>query len=115
MTGSPWRLGPYLRHTEVMATTKVTITLDDAVLAKVRAAVEGGQAANVSSYISEAAAQRVAREARAEEIEHRWGPFSPKAMAWARKAAGVPPEPGDDAYLAEIEAERSARRPAASA
>ena len=98
-----------------MGTTKVTITVDDDVLARVRAAVDGGQAANVSSYISEATAQRVAREARAEEIERRWGPFSPKAMAWARKAAGVPAEPGDQAYLAEIAAERSARRPAASA
>ena len=106
---------PYLRHTDVMATTKVTITLDDEVLSRVRAAVEGGQAANVSAYISEAASQRVAREARAEEIERRWGPFSPKAMAWARRAAGVAAEPGDAAYLAEIDAERSARRPAAPA
>src|SRR6266567_4369409 len=87
------RLGPhmpYLRHTGVMATTKVTITLDDEVLTRVRAA-------------------------RAEEIERRWGPFSPKAMAWARRAAGVAAEPGDAAYLAEIDAERAARRPAASA
>jgi Arc/MetJ-type ribon-helix-helix transcriptional regulator len=104
-----------LRHTDIMATTKVTITLDDEVLTRVRAAVESGQAANVSAYISEAASQRVAREARAEEIERRWGPFSPKAMAWARRAAGVEAEPGDAAYLAEIDAERSARRPAASA
>lgn len=107
------------RHTcailDVMATTKVTITVDDDVLSQVRAAVAGGQAANVSAYISEAAAQRVAREARAEEIEQRWGPFSAKALAWARKAAGVAPEPGDEAYLAEIEAARAARRPAASA
>ncbi len=98
-----------------MATTKVTITLDDEVLARVRTAVAVGEAANVSSYISEAAAQRVAREARAEEIERHWGPFSPKAMAWARKAAGVPPEPGDDAFLTEIESDRGARRPAAPA
>ncbi len=98
-----------------MATTKVTITLDDEVLTRVHAAVEGGQAANVSAYISEAASQRVAREARAEEIERRWGPFSSKAMAWARRAAGVAAEPGDAVYLAEIDAERSAQRPAASA
>lgn len=104
-----------MRHTKVMATTKVTITLDDNVLSQVRAAVAGGHASNVSAYISEAAAQRVGREARAGEIERRWGPFSPKAMAWARKAAGVPPEPGDEAYLAQIEAERSPRRRAASA
>jgi Arc/MetJ-type ribon-helix-helix transcriptional regulator len=90
-------------------TTKITITVDDGVLEHVRAAVAAGQAANVSSYISDAAAQRVAREASAGEIEQRWGPFSPKAMAWARKAAGAPPEPGDDAYLAEIEADRAAR------
>lgn len=113
--GTPLARAPYLRHTGDMATTKVTITLDDDVLARVRTAVENGEAANVSAYISEAASQRVARELRAEEIERRWGPFSPKAMAWARQAAGVPPEPGDAAYLAEIEAERSARRPAASA
>jgi hypothetical protein len=98
-----------------MTTTKITITVDDNVLASVRAAVDAGQAANVSAYITEAAAQRVAREARAEEIDRRWGPFSPKAMAWARKAAGAPPDPGDATYLAEIESERSTRRPAASA
>ena len=37
---------PYLRHTDVMATTKVTITLDDEVLTRVRTAVAEGQAAN---------------------------------------------------------------------
>jgi hypothetical protein len=95
--------------------TKITITLDDTVLAGVRSAVDAGQAANVSAYIIEAAAQRVAREAWAAEIDRRWGPFSSKAMAWARKAAGAAPEPGDVAYLTEIEAERSTRRPAASA
>jgi Arc/MetJ-type ribon-helix-helix transcriptional regulator len=98
-----------------MATTKITITVDDAVLAQVRSAVDAGEAANVSAYIAEAAAQRTTREARAAEIERRWGPFSPKALAWARKAAGAPPEPGDDAYLAEIEAERASRRRATSA
>jgi Arc/MetJ-type ribon-helix-helix transcriptional regulator len=92
-----------------MATTKITITVDDDVLAHVRAAVNAGEAANVSAYIAEAAAQRAAREARAAEIERRWGPFSAKAMAWARKAAGAPLEPGDDAYLAEIETERQRR------
>ncbi len=97
-----------------MATTKVTITLDDNVLTQVRAAVAGGHASNVSAYVSEAAAQRVGREARAGEIERRWGPFSPKTMAWARKAAGVTPEPGDEAYLAEIETERSGRRAASA-
>ncbi|HUY50654.1 MAG TPA: hypothetical protein VMV92_33935 [Streptosporangiaceae bacterium] len=96
-----------------MATKKITITVDDAVLARVRTAVEDGQADTVSAYISEAAAQRVARETRAGEIERRWGPFSAKALAWARKAAGAAPEPADTAYLAEIEAERAARRPTA--
>ena len=31
-------------------------------------------------------------------------------MAWARSAAGVPAESGDETYLAEIEADRAARR-----
>jgi len=97
-----------------VTTTRITITLDDRILASVRAAVDAGEAANVSAYITEAAAQRVAREAWAAEVDRRWGPFSPKAMAWARKAAGAPPEPGDATYLAEIETERSTRRPAAS-
>jgi Arc/MetJ-type ribon-helix-helix transcriptional regulator len=92
-----------------MPTTKITITVDDDVLARVRAAVGAGEAPNVSAYIAEAAAWRAAREARAEEIERRWGPFSAKSMAWARKAAGAPPQPGDEAYLAEIDAERAAR------
>jgi len=98
-----------------MATTKITITVDDGVLDHVRTAVDTGQAPSVSAYITEAAAQRVARDARAAEIEHRWGPFSAKALAWARKAAGAEPDPGDEAYLAQIDAERSARRHAASA
>jgi hypothetical protein len=98
-----------------MGTTKITITVDDTVLAGVRAAVDAGQAPNVSAYITEAAAQRVTRGEWAGVIERRWGPFSPKAMAWARKVAGAPPEPGDAAYLAEIDAEQSSRRPAASA
>lgn len=98
-----------------MATTKVTITVDDGVLDQVRTAVDAGQAPNVSAYITEAAAQRVARDASAAEIERRWGPFSTKALAWARRAAGADPEPGDEAYLAQIEAERSVRRRAASA
>lgn len=98
-----------------MATTKITITVDDSVLAGVKAAVDEGRADNVSAYITEAAAQRVDRETRADEIERRWGPFSPKAMAWARKAAGADPEPGDEIYMAEIEAERADRRSAGSA
>jgi len=94
---------------------KITITVDDEVLSRVSAAVAAGHASSVSAYITEATEQRVAREAWAAEIDRRWGPFGPKAIAWARKAAGAPPEPGDAAYLAEIETERSARRPAASA
>lgn len=105
MPYQPW-------HPGGMATTKITITVDDDVLAHVRAAVDAGHAANVSSYIAEAAAQRTAREDRAQEIERRWGPFSPKALAWARKALGHPGEPGDEAYLAQIEAERAGRREA---
>lgn len=93
-----------------MATTKVTITMDDDVLATVRAAVTAGEAPNVSAYITEAARRRAALAARAAEIERRWGPFSDKALAWARKATGIPPEPGDAAYLDEIEAERAERR-----
>lgn len=98
-----------------MATRKITITVDDEVLAHVRAAVDAGHAANVSAYISEATSQRAALEARATQIERRWGPFSAKAMAWARKAAGVPAEPGDEVYLTEIEADRAERRRAAPA
>lgn len=98
-----------------MPTTKITITIDDDVLARVRTAVAAGRAGNVSAYITDAVAERVTREARAEEIERRWGPFSPKAMAWARKALGHPREPGDEAYLAQIEAGRAARHPAAPA
>jgi hypothetical protein len=72
--------------------------VDDTVLAGVRAAVDAGQAPDVSAYTTEAAAQRVAREEWAGAIKRRWGPFSLKAMAWARKVAGVPPEPGDGCW-----------------
>lgn len=98
-----------------MPTTKITITVDDDVLAQVRAAVDAGAAANVSAYITEAAGWRASREASAEEVERRWGPFSGKSMAWARKAAGAPAELGDDVYLAEVDADRAARKPPAGA
>lgn len=79
------------------------------------AAVAGGRAGDVSAYIAEAAAERVARDARPDEIERRWGPFPPEALAWARMMAGVALEPGDEAHLPDVAADPAARPPAAPA
>ena len=81
-----------------MATTKVTITLEEAQLASVRRLVASGKARNVSSFIQHAVAVSLADVAGwgamlGEALERTGGPLKPKERAWADSVlqAGRPP------------------------
>ena len=71
-----------------MATTKVTITLDDDQLKEVRALVAGGKATNVSAFVKHAV--RVAlydaagwKEMLQDALQRTGGPLTKKERAWA--------------------------------
>jgi Arc/MetJ-type ribon-helix-helix transcriptional regulator len=71
-----------------MATTKVTITLDDDQLQEVRALVASGKAANVSAFVKHAV--RVAlydaagwKEMLQDALQRTGGPLTKKERAWA--------------------------------
>jgi Arc/MetJ-type ribon-helix-helix transcriptional regulator len=71
-----------------MATTKLTITLDENQVAEIRALVAAGQTANVSAFVKHAV--RVAlhdaagwREMLQEGLRQSGGPLTKKERAWA--------------------------------
>ncbi|MFI9509134.1 hypothetical protein [Nocardia sp. NPDC052566] len=92
-----------------MGATKVTVTIDDGDLARVRARVAHGEAASVSAYVTTAVAQRLARDDDIALIQQRYGSPSDKALAWARRAAHKPAAPGDAELLSAIDTERRVR------
>ena len=70
-----------------MATTKVTITLDNDQLSQIRELVDAGQSANVSAFVKHAinlALQDVAgwREMLKEALDQTGGPLTDKENAW---------------------------------
>ena len=71
-----------------MATSKVTITLDDDQLAAVRKLVRTGKAKNVSSFVKHAVAVSLSDVAGwgvllAQALEETGGPLTRKERAWA--------------------------------
>jgi hypothetical protein len=89
-----------------MATKKFTVTLLEDQLARVRDQVgERG----MSAYVGQAVQQRLDRDETITALHDRYGRPSDKAMAWARRTAGLPAEPGDEPLLAEIETDRAQR------
>jgi Arc/MetJ-type ribon-helix-helix transcriptional regulator len=79
-----------------MATTKITITLEDDQVAGIRALVAAGQAANVSAFVKHAV--RVAlfdaagwSDWLADALQQTGGPLTSKERAWA-DALLSPPE-----------------------
>lgn len=71
-----------------MATTKVTITLDDEQLAAVRALVESGKADSVSAFVKHAVSVSLADVAGwgamlALALKQTGGPLTAKERAWA--------------------------------
>lgn len=71
-----------------MATTKITITVDDAQLKEIRALVAAGEAANVSAFVKHAVAVSLSdvagwREMLAAGLQETGGPLTKKEREWA--------------------------------
>jgi Arc/MetJ-type ribon-helix-helix transcriptional regulator len=71
-----------------MATTKVTVTLDDDQLARIRRLVAAGKARNVSSFVKHAVAVSLADVAGwgamlGQALAGTGGPITPAERAWA--------------------------------
>lgn len=71
-----------------MATTKITITLDDNQLQEVRAIVAAGQAASVSAFVKHAVAVALSdaagwQEMLSDALEQTGGPLTKTERAWA--------------------------------
>jgi Arc/MetJ-type ribon-helix-helix transcriptional regulator len=71
-----------------MATTKITITLQDDQLAEIRALVAAGQAANVSGFVKHAVEVALFdaagwREMLKDALQQTGGPLTNKERAWA--------------------------------
>ena len=71
-----------------MATTKITITLQDDQLAEIRALVAAGQAASVSAFVKHAVGVALFdaagwREMLADALQQTGGPITKKERAWA--------------------------------
>jgi Arc/MetJ-type ribon-helix-helix transcriptional regulator len=80
-----------------MATKKVTITLDEVQLNRIRALVDAGAAASVSGFIQHAVGLALDDVAGwggllAEALRDTGGPLSDKERAWADKILGVKPQ-----------------------
>jgi Arc/MetJ-type ribon-helix-helix transcriptional regulator len=77
-----------------MATRKVTITLDEAQLARIQALVRAGSAASVSGFIQHAVTVALDDVAGwgamlAEALRENGGPLSDEERAWADRVLGV--------------------------
>jgi Arc/MetJ-type ribon-helix-helix transcriptional regulator len=71
-----------------MATTKITITIEDSQLREVRALVEAGRSPNISAFVKHAVAVALSdaagwREMLAGALEQTGGPLTKKERAWA--------------------------------
>ncbi len=71
-----------------MATTKLTITIDNAQLTEIQSLVAAGQAANVSAFVKHAVAVALSdaqgwQEMLKEALDKTGGPLSKKERAWA--------------------------------
>jgi Arc/MetJ-type ribon-helix-helix transcriptional regulator len=79
-----------------MATKKVTVTLDEAQLDRVRALVEAGSARSVSGFVQDAVSVALDDVAGwdallAEALRQTGGPLTDDERAWADEALGVVP------------------------
>ena len=77
-----------------MATKKVTVTLDETQLARVRALVANGQAGSVSGFVQHAVSVSLDDVAGwgamlAEALRETGGPLSEDERAWADQVLGV--------------------------
>ena len=77
-----------------MATTKVTVTLDDKQVEEIRALVAAGEAPNVSAFVQQAVRLALSdaagwRDLLDEAIRETGGPLTKKERAWADELLGV--------------------------
>lgn len=82
-----------------MATTKITITLEDEQLREIRALVTAGQAANTSAFVKHAVRVALAdaagwREMLSGALQQTGGPLTKKERAWADAILATRPRPG---------------------
>jgi Arc/MetJ-type ribon-helix-helix transcriptional regulator len=80
-----------------MATQKITVTLDEAQVEKIRALVAAGQTANVSAFAQHAVGIALHdaagwREMLQEALEQTGGPLTNKERAWADALLSPPPQ-----------------------
>lgn len=81
-----------------MATTKITITMEDDQLEEIRSLVGAGQAANTSAFVKHAVAVALSdaagwREMLQDALQQTGGPLTTKERAWA-DAVLAPPQRG---------------------
>jgi Arc/MetJ-type ribon-helix-helix transcriptional regulator len=77
-----------------MATKKVTITLDEGQLERIRGLVEAGTASSVSGFVQHAVGVSledvaVWREMLDEALEQTGGPLTAEERAWAEEVLGI--------------------------
>lgn len=70
-------------------TERVTVTMLGDQAEAVRELVDAGQADSVSSYVAEAVARQLARDAALARLRERFGEPPAEALAWARRTLGV--------------------------
>ncbi len=80
-----------------MATTKITVTLDNNQLDEIRALVAAGQTPNVSGFVKHAVGVALFdaagwRQMLDEALQQTGGPLTEKERAWADKHLGPKPE-----------------------
>jgi len=81
-----------------MATTKLTITLENEQLREIRALVAAGQAANTSAFVKHAVAVALSdaagwREMLNDALRQTGGPLTKKEQDWADALLDAPPRP----------------------
>lgn len=78
-----------------MATTKITVTLDEKQVEEIRALVAAGQAPNISAFLQHAVRLALSdaagwRELLDEAMNQTGGPLTKKERAWADRILGAP-------------------------
>ncbi len=71
---------------------KIAVSVPEELVAEAEAAVEGGRASSVSSYVSDALTQKARNDrliAVLDEMDRELGPPGREAEAWARQVLGL--------------------------
>jgi antitoxin ParD1/3/4 len=74
-------------------TERVTVTMHGDHAEAVRELVAAGQAESISSYVADAVARQLARDAALARLHERFGEPPAEALAWARRTLGADADP----------------------